>query len=84
MIQNIISNIKLSATFKIDEEVDRLTAANSIQKLLNEIDFNSEIVPIDNTDKLKNLLESIKEKPLSQKELKLVSEITNNFILEKS
>jgi len=78
MIQNIISKIKLSATFKIEEQVNKIVAANSLQELLNQIDFDAEIVQTNNPDKLKDLLISLKGKELSSHEVNIIQEISEH------
>lgn len=73
MIHHIISQIKLSANTAIENEVELLVAANTIENLLNQIDFTSEIVPIDDFDRLKKLLTSLKEEELNTKEIELIT-----------
>lgn len=76
MIHQKISKIKLSATNIIDEEVNRLVAANTIQELLNQIDFNSEVVPMHDSEKLIKLFTSLKGKELNIAEIGLIKEIS--------
>lgn len=76
MIHQKISKIKLSATKRIDEEVNKLVAANTIQELLNQIDFNSEVVPIHDCKKLIKLFTSLKGKELNTNEIELIKEIS--------
>lgn len=76
MIHQKISKIKLSATNIIDEEVNRLVAANTIQELLNQIDFNSEVVPMHDSEKLIKLFTSLKGKELNITEIGLIKEIS--------
>ena len=45
------------------------------KELLNQIDFSTEVVPIEDNEKLTNLLTSLKGKQLSSIETKLVEEI---------
>lgn len=73
MIHHIISQIKLSVNTAIENEVELLVAANTIENLLNQIDFTSEIVPIDDFDRLKKLLTSLKEEELNTKEIELIT-----------
>jgi len=79
MIQDVISQIKLSANTTIENEVELLVAANTIENLLNQIDFSSEIVPIDNFDRLKKLFTSLKEEELNTKEIELISKINKIY-----
>lgn len=76
MIHQKISKIKLSATNKIDEEVNTLVAANTIQELLTQIDFNAEVVPMHDSEKLIKLFTSLKGKELSTTEIGLIKEIS--------
>ena len=80
MIRQIISNIKLSSSHKINEEVSRLSAADSIQKLLNQIDFNSEVVPVHDPEKLHKLLETLKGEALNISEIAVIKEISEKAI----
>lgn len=80
MIHQKISKIKLSATFKIDEEVNRLVAANTIQELLKQIDFSSEVIPMNDSEKLIKLFTSLKESELNKNEIQLIKEITKEVI----
>lgn len=75
MIQHIISEIKKTSTIKLDNEVKRIHAIETIENLLNTIDFSSEIVPISNNEKLKHLLTQLKGSNLTMKELEIVKEI---------
>lgn len=75
MIQHIISEIKKTSTIKLDNEVKRIHAIETIENLLNTIDFSSEIVPISNNEKLKHLLTQLKGSNLTIKELEIVKEI---------
>ena len=53
----------------------KLKAIKEIKRLFTKIDFNAEVVPMDNSIKLKKLLVSIKGTPLTQKESELVEEL---------
>lgn len=75
MIQERISTIKDLAKFKVINEIDRLLAVSELEKLMEEIDFNSEVVVADNFEKLKSLFTSLKGDDLSISELKVIDEI---------
>lgn len=60
----------------IKENVRKLAAIRSVRKLLEKIDFSSEVVPDDDRDKLNKLLQSLKGSILDKAELDLVEEIT--------
>lgn len=75
MILKILSEIKLNSRAKIEEEAHKVLAISSIQKMLAEIDFESEIVQINDANKLINLLTSLKGKPLTKDEINIIEEI---------
>lgn len=54
----------------------KLKAIKEIKRLLSKIDFNAEVVPMDNSIKLKELLISLKGSPLTKEESELVEELT--------
>lgn len=60
----------------IKENVRKLAAIRSVRKLLEKIDFSSEVVPDDDRDKLNKLLQSLKGSILDKDELDLLEEIT--------
>ena len=72
MIRQLISAIKL----KENTAIKKMEAANLLEKLLKQIDFSSEVVPIDDFEKLKILFTSLKQCELNSEELKLIDEIT--------
>ncbi len=53
-----------------------LAAIRSIRKLLRQIDFTSEVVPVEDKEKLNKLLVSLKGNMLNNYETVLVEEIT--------
>lgn len=75
----MIVNKMMLLTYEIEERVRqeerRLKAIASVRKLLSGIDFSSEVVPCDNTGRLKKTLESLKGKPLSKDEYALLKDI---------
>jgi len=77
MILKTISIIKQNSNVNIQNEVEKLETIATIEKLLNEVDFTSEVVPTHNVERLTNLLSSLKEEKLNTKEIALVKEITN-------
>ncbi|MBG7629778.1 MAG: hypothetical protein IZT56_05040 [Bacteroidetes bacterium] len=76
MILKTISIIKHTSTINIQNEVEKLETIATIENLLNEVDFTSEVVPTHNVEKLTNLLRSLKEEELNTQEIALVKEIT--------
>lgn len=77
MILKTISIIKHTSTINIQKEVEKLETIATIENLLNQVDFTSEVVPINDVDKLTKLISSLKEAELNTKEIALVKEITN-------
>jgi len=75
MIRKIISAIKQSINIDKEIEIQKLETITTIEKLLSEIDFSSEEVPINDVEKLTNLLSLLKEEELNIKEIALVKEI---------
>jgi hypothetical protein len=53
----------------------KLKAIREIKRLFTQIDFNAEVVPMDSSIKLKELLISIKGTQLTKEESKLVEEL---------
>ena len=76
MIRQLISTIEQSASFNINEEVNRFTAANTIQELLGQIDFNAEEVPTQDSDELQKLFETLKGEVLNISEKAVIKEIS--------
>jgi len=64
----IKENIKLNVRI--------LESIRSIRKLLRQIDFSSEVVPIEDKEKLQRLLISLKGDTLTKDELVLMEELT--------
>lgn len=76
MIHQVISSIKLLSTLKINKEQSKIITANKIENLLKQIDFNSEVVQIDDSEKLIELLTSLNKKKLTDIEIKMIQEIS--------
>ena len=77
MILKTISIIKHTSKINIQNEVEKLETITTIEKLLNEIDFSSEEVPMNDVEKLTTLLSLLKEEELNTNEIALVKEIAN-------
>ena len=54
-----------------------LESIKSIRKLLRQIDFSSEVLPIEDKEKLQRLLISLKGDSLTRDEVALVDELKN-------
>jgi len=78
MIQKKISYIKQLSTMKIEIEAEKLETITIIENLLTKLDFNSEVVPTNNLEKLINLLTSLKGEALNHQEKELVLEISES------
>ncbi|MFD1293739.1 hypothetical protein ACFQ5N_07830 [Lutibacter holmesii] len=76
MIREIISTIKQTTSQKINEQVNRFTAASTIEELLEQIDFASEEVPIHNAQELQKLFQTLKGEALNSSEIAIIHEIT--------
>ncbi len=61
--------------FRVKQEERRLEAIASIRKILSDIDFSSEVIPCDDSDRLTKTLESLKGDMLGQDEKNVVNEI---------
>lgn len=68
--------MKMKASENVAIETKKIEALKSIEHLLNEIDFSSEVVPTNNVDKLISLITNLKGNELSFNELEVVKEIT--------
>lgn len=75
MIKEQLMIAEQSATQNIRINVQRLVAIRSIRKLLDQIDFSSEVVPVDDKEKLTKLLVSLKGSELDHDEKALLEEI---------
>ncbi len=67
---------KLSEVEKlISEDQELVSAINSVRPLLDKIDHDAEKVPLNNKEKLIEILTYLKQDDLNQSEIKLVSYI---------
>lgn len=76
MILQTLNSIKISSEKNIENESKKIKTANSIEKLLDQIDFTTETVPTNDLKKLKKLFISLKGEELTIHELHLIEEIT--------
>lgn len=75
MILEQLTVAEQSATQNIRINVQRLVAIRSIRKLLDRINFSSEVVPVDNKEELIKLLVSLNGSELDKDEMALLEEI---------
>ena len=83
MILDKLSKIELKSKYKINSEYRKLDTVRVFKELLNEVDFSSEIVTIEDNEKLIKLLTLLKGKELNKCESNLVEEIVGNHDLIK-
>jgi len=77
MILENLSMAEKTVKENIKLNVRILESIRSIRKLLRQIDFSSEVVPIEDKEKLQRLLISLKGDSLTRDELALVEELKN-------
>lgn len=75
MIRKIISEIEFDLKYQSGITQSRLDAINSVKNLLNQIDFDVEIVQLVEVDSLYKLFISLKGEELKEEEKKLLREI---------
>ena len=75
MILEKLEKIELEAKSNIDHEYQRIETVRGFKELLNQIDFSSEVIPIEDDERLTKVLTSLKGKQLSKCESKLVEEL---------
>lgn len=75
MIRKVISEIENDLKYQSDTTQSRLDAINSVKDLLNQIDFDVEIVQTVEIDSLYKLFISLKGEELKEEEKKLLRDI---------
>ncbi len=75
MIIDKLSKIELTSKYRINSEYRKLDTVRIFKELLNQVDFSSEIVPMEDYKKLTKVLTSLKGKQLSKCETKLIEEL---------
>ena len=78
MIIEKLSKIEVTSKYKINSEYRKIETVRIFRKLLDEIDFSSEHVPIEDIKKLTQLLTFLKGKELNKCETNLVKELIEN------
>lgn len=71
-------NTKLFLIESTDIDNKKLAAIKSIRGIISQIDFTSEVVPIDEPERLIKLLTSLKGEQLTGQEIDIVYTISNN------
>ncbi len=55
----------------------KLNTISELKRLLRKIDFNVEVVPLEDEDRLLKLFSSLKNNPLSLQEKEVIKELVN-------
>ncbi len=83
MIKSKLIHIEEATINDLNQNNLKLKAIRETKKLLTQIDFNNEVVPMKSSIKLKELLISLKGKNLTREESNLVEEITRSSFDEE-
>jgi len=75
MILNKLLKLEMEAIKTIAEKEKKIQTIQDIKELLDQIDFDSEVIPMENKEKMEELLISLKGKHLTISESQLVNEI---------
>ena len=75
MIFDKLKQIESEAKNNIDHQYQRIEAVRKFKELLNEIDFSSEVIPVEDAERLARVLTSLKGKQLSRHEKDLIEEL---------
>ena len=78
MINTKLLLLEYAAKNNHEEDNASLAAIKSIRKMISQIDFSSEVVPIDNPESLIKLVVSLKGEQLSALEINVLYDIANN------
>ncbi len=79
MIKSRLLEIEYKSINKTIKQPEKLVAILRIKQLLSQIDFNAEIVPLQDEEHLVKLLTSLKNKRLSKQELLIVKELITDI-----
>ena len=72
MILEKLSIIELEVKYNNYQQQNKLKAIRGIIELLNQIDFGAEVVPTDDSEKLSELLNSLKGSTLNETECEVI------------
>jgi len=78
MITDLLTNIEMDVKYKIYTEQKNLVAVKNLKELLNQIDHDVELVPLEDKEKLSALLVSLKGQALNDNEYRMVERIIKN------
>lgn len=76
MIQKVLSDIEIEVTNRINVEEKNLKAVKELKLLLDQIDYEAEVVPFEDKEKLSRLLVLLKGTTLNENENQLVEKIS--------
>ena len=77
MITEKLNFIELDVKSKIYREQNKLAAVKTIQELLGQIDFEAEVAPTKDIERLTKLLYSLKGRALNEEEIELLRSIVD-------
>jgi hypothetical protein len=75
MILEKLTKIEVAVKYNINSEYRKIETIRGLKELLNQIDFSSEIVPADDSERLTKVLTSLKGKELNRCESQLIEEL---------
>jgi len=75
MILDKLYQIEEKSKLSIKKEKERINTVKSMRRLLNQIDFSSEVVPIKDIKHLTMLISSLKGKILTEEEMNIINEL---------
>jgi hypothetical protein len=78
MIIEKLSKIEVTSKYKINSEYRKIETVRIFRELLHEIDFSSEEIPLEDIEKLTELLTFLKGKELNKCETNLIKELIEN------
>ena len=76
MIQKVLTDIEIEVSNRINEEENKLKAVKELKLLLDQIDYEAEVVPFEDKERLSRLLVSLKGATLNESENQLVERIS--------
>ncbi|WKK66428.1 hypothetical protein [Lutimonas zeaxanthinifaciens] len=76
MIQKVLTDIEIEVSNRINEEENNLKAVKELKLLLDQIDYEAEVVPFEDKERLSRLLVSLKGATLNESENQLVERIS--------
>ena len=76
MIQQVLNDIESEVTDRINVEEKNLKAVKELKLLLDQIDYEAEVVPFEDKERLSRLLVSLKGATLNENENQLVERIS--------